>query len=672
MTTAATNLEVNVTSGPTDAKCVDCGTRKANRTCGRRGGKRVCSRCCGEHRGWQACPVDCRYFPAEPGPNLALHRIEAATSTGDRLLAVEHLYIPNLYAYVFCNVTDVRVEFLDLQTARIVCGFLLRRTFATNPNQLLSKEEWKTHYFPDGCVDLGLMPLVGIAMRGQGLPDVETMRLTPDGESRVAGNLWMLVPPHQRPLFGPANAGSSFATDAVQLLGVRNTMVFAPLLFDQPYTLDMTITDITSLSPSGHLGSRVGLVLPFGRVQMSPPVVSPPPKNRFVGAALESLVPVAAQTYPGESFHDDGRAVSAMPVFCRQVRDQIQGELIPRGDISRDPNLVAVLSDGPCASLLTLALEPAEGVQASVLQHSHVVNATLLPTLRHWLGPMGCPLQLVLVNSTDASADVVVKETNQTSGMSRIETMTLGPRELRHEPLELPGLSADVSGAVSLAIEVESAGSLVMQKAVSLRLLKADHLVLRIEDEIRDWYRDTIDAIACWVTPDAASIDAWVSEARVFCSDGMGDGAGVPIDRQLSALWSALQQRGVTYVDRSYSIDTGGATSYQRVCTPSETLSLKSGNCIDLAVLFASALEQLGFRPAILTTVGHAFLGWLDDSGAVQGCLETTLIAAADCPSAIAVGSQEFGSLEDFTRDGNGRVIDVLLARTEGLLPLFD
>ena len=343
-----------------------------------------------------------------------------------------------------------------------------------------------------------------------------------------------------------------------------------------------------------------------------------------------------------------------------------------RGDICEDPNLVAVLSDGPCAGLLTLALEPAEGVQASVLQHSHAVNATLLPTLRRWLGPMGCPLQLALVNSTNASADVVVKETNQTSGLSRIETITLGPRELRHEPLELPGLSADASGAVSLAIEVESAGCLLMRKTVSLRLLKPDHLVLRIEDEIRDWYRDTVDAVACWVTPDAESIDAWISEARVFCPEGMGEVAGVPIERQLSALWSALQQRGVTYVDRSYSIDTGSATSYQRVCTPSATLGLKSGNCIDLSVLFASALEQLGFRPAILTTTGHAFLGWLDDAGAVQGCLETTLIADQDCPSAIGVGWHEFGSPEEFAKDRNGRVIDVLMARTEGLLPLFD
>ena len=161
MAASAENLEASVTNGPTHARCVDCGTRKANRICGRHGGQRICSRCCGEHRGWQACPVNCRYFPEEPGPNLALHNVEASTSTGDRLLAVEHLYIPNLYAHVFCNVSDVKIEYMDLQTARIVCRFSLRRTFATNPEQLLCKEEWKKHYFPDGSADRGLMPLRG-------------------------------------------------------------------------------------------------------------------------------------------------------------------------------------------------------------------------------------------------------------------------------------------------------------------------------------------------------------------------------------------------------------------------------------------------------------------------------------------------------------------------------
>lgn len=616
------------------------------------------------------CPIACRHFPDERGPGLSVRGMVAYTGSGDRLLTVQNLYVPNLYAHVFCNLTETTLEFLDLERVKISCRFALNRLFATDPDALLCKESWKSDFFPEGCAELDLMPLVGVALRGQGLPDIETLHLSPGTDYRVAGDRWIIAPPHQRPMFRFSADGKSVDTDPIRAMGIRNAMVFAPLAFGQEYALEMTVMDVTSLSSSGHLESRLGLVFPFGRVQMCPPKIVPPPGNDFAGMQLEVLTPAPSPTYPGEVFENSGPAAAA--VFCRTVRDQMQGELTSRGDISKDPSLYAVLADGPCGHLLTLGLDPAEDVQACVLQHSHVVNATLLPTLRRWLGAMGCPLHIVLVNSGETAIDLVVKETNQTSSKSRIETYRLGPHELRHEPLELPGLGSDACGDLSLAIEVESAGVTVMRVVASLRLLKPDHLVLRIEDEIRDWYRDTVEAVACWVTPEAAAVDTWVSEARLFCTEGMGSGAGVPVEQQLSALWGALQQRSLTYVDRSYSIDTGSATSYQRVCTPSETLALGSGNCIDLTVLFASALEQLGFRPAILTTTGHAFLGWLDDEGAVRGCLETTMISQADCAAAMAVGHSGFGSPEEFTNHRNGRVIDVLGARQMGLLPLFD
>jgi hypothetical protein len=656
--------------GAEELKCADCSSQKGKRVCGRHGGRRVCSSCCGSLRSWQGCPVDCRHFPPERGPKMALRDVHAFTNKGDRLAGVQFLYLPNLYEFIFCNLKATKIEFLDTQRARVSCRFALNHTFSTSPDNLLAKDAWKRKFFPDGCSEHKLLPLLGIALRGQGLPDIETIALTPEGEVRVGGNLWLVVPPHQRPMFGPSADGKSLDTNPIWSMGIRNAMIFAPIDFGRDYELELTVMDVTSLGSDSSLCSRIGLIFPFGRLQMSPPKVVAPPGNSFRSMNLETLLPAPSPTYPGEQFTTNG--VDANLIFCRGIRDQIQGEMSPRRDIAADPRLFAVLSKGPSSQLLTLVIQPSTPVQASLLQHSRMVNARLLPTLRKWLGAMGCPLQLALINLGDTPQSVSIEETNQSAGARRLETYTISPKTLEHIPLELPGLDADSHGDVSLAIEVRTSVSTILKTTASLRLLPIDHLTLRIEDEIRDWYRETVEAVTCWVTPYSKAVDEWVSEAKAYCPNGMGKASGVPVEIQLEALWQALRNRGFTYVDSSYSIDTGSPISYQRVLTPTDSLRLGYGNCIDLTVLFASALERLGFRPAILTTTDHAFLGWLADDGRVEGCLETTLVAQSDCAAAISRGQQEFGSEDQFNKPWHNRILDVVGSRSHGLLPLFD
>lgn len=649
--------------------CLVCQARKGKRHCPRSGGL-VCSACCGRTRSWQACPVDCQHFPADRGPTLAVRGVRAYTDSGDRLAAIEFLYLPNLYHYIFCNLKSARIEFLDAERAIVRCRFALDHTFATAPDKMLAKDSWKLDSYPEGCAEHGLMPLIGIALRGQGLPDIETIRLRPDGDVRVGGNLWVVVPPFQRPMFRMASDGRRPETDAVQSMGIRNATVFAPIVFGRDYELELTVMDLTALGSNGSLESRIGLVFPFGRLQMSPPEVVPPPGNSFRAMNLETLTPAPSLTYPGERFVDNG--TEAVVVFCRNMRDQIQGLMSPRGDIANDPKLFAVLSEGPSSQLLTLKIEPSHGIQAALLQHSRMVNARLVPTLRRWLGTMGCPLQVAILNTGSTSELVRIDETNQSSGERRIETCTVAPGTLVHVPLELPGLGADSVGDVSLAIEARASDATILTATASLQLLPPDHLILRVEDDIRDWYRDTIEAVVCWVSPHSKAIDEWVSEARTQCPEGMGECTDAPVEPQLEALWNVLKNRNITYVDSSYSIDTGSLVSYQRVLVPTDTLRLGYGNCIDLSVLFASALESLGFRPAILTTIDHAFLGWLDDDGHVQSCLETTRIADATCAAAITSGLSTFGSEDHFVEPFHNRIIDVVKLREQGLLPLFD
>jgi hypothetical protein len=107
---------------------------------------------------------------------------------------------------------------------------------------------------------------------------------------------------------------------------------------------------------------------------------------------------------------------------------------------------------------------------------------------------------------------------------------------------------------------------------------------------------------------------------------------------QLSAIFLALQQRRIAYVNVPKDFFAGA----QNVKYPAESLATGSANCIDGALVFASALESMGMRPGIVMVPGHATIAVLVDPAA-DPCdlenwlpMETTLIASGTPEEAAA------------------------------------
>lgn len=75
-----------------------------------------------------------------------------------------------------------------------------------------------------------------------------------------------------------------------------------------------------------------------------------------------------------------------------------------------------------------------------------------------------------------------------------------------------------------------------------------------------------------------------------------------------AALWSAVAGLRFSYALPPASFERQG----QKVRTPSAILDGRVATCLDTALLFASALEQMGMYPLIVLCKGHAFTGlWL-------------------------------------------------------------
>ena len=93
------------------------------------------------------------------------------------------------------------------------------------------------------------------------------------------------------------------------------------------------------------------------------------------------------------------------------------------------------------------------------------------------------------------------------------------------------------------------------------------------------------------------------------------------VEPQVRAVYEALRELGVGYVHSTLVFNRHQGWASQRLRLPSETLEKKVANCLDGAVLFASVLEAVSIRTALVFTGtgddAHAFVAWeaLPNSG---------------------------------------------------------
>ncbi|MCL2895039.1 DUF3320 domain-containing protein [Brenneria tiliae] len=75
-----------------------------------------------------------------------------------------------------------------------------------------------------------------------------------------------------------------------------------------------------------------------------------------------------------------------------------------------------------------------------------------------------------------------------------------------------------------------------------------------------------------------------------------------------SGLWSAIASLRLSYALPPASFETRG----QKIRPPASIMDGQVATCLDSALLFAAALEQMGLNPLVIITEGHAFAGlWL-------------------------------------------------------------
>lgn len=190
---------------------------------------------------------------------------------------------------------------------------------------------------------------------------------------------------------------------------------------------------------------------------------------------------------------------------------------------------------------------------------------------------------------------------------------------------------------------------------------------------------EVFELLAAMVTPSDPSVEKLIRQAANYTSSGIiwsGYGGHVNDDNggvreRLAAIWEAeSRDYNLTYVSTWVSFAPGGV---QRIRLPAETLEQNGGNCIELALLYASAAEAMDLEAAIIGIPGHAYVAVrMDQENANYYFIETTMIGDSTFDQALARAAQEFEETLphlDAKEVGYGWVT-IWDARKNGIMPL--
>ncbi len=137
------------------------------------------------------------------------------------------------------------------------------------------------------------------------------------------------------------------------------------------------------------------------------------------------------------------------------------------------------------------------------------------------------------------------------------------------------------------------------------------------------------------------------------------------IKRQMEAIFMAMaEDYKIRYVMAPFSYDSNSA---QKIKSPEEVIQTKSGLCIELSLLMAAALENIGLNPVLVLTNDHAWAGV--ELGAKTDkyiFIETTALEESP-QDAASVAQKNWAKIKN---SGSARLVKINEMRASGINPI--
>ncbi|RPJ61652.1 MAG: transglutaminase domain-containing protein [Dehalococcoidia bacterium] len=291
-----------------------------------------------------------------------------------------------------------------------------------------------------------------------------------------------------------------------------------------------------------------------------------------------------------------------------------------------------------------------------------------------------------ITNNGSSNVKVLVESEIQGYSEKAVNTVEIGANKTvtvgQTPALKLSAIPAEITNTMIHYKVTTGSGTLIDEQTLPVKIYAKDTMIWAAK-EGDDW-TDTSAFIAAFVTPHAAEINDLVRKAAEYeegrsmtgyqCGECTPEGWEEYTQEQVKAIYEALQKDyQITYINSSIAY-SNESDSPQRVRLPAESLRSGSANCIDGAVLYASALENLGMHPYILITPDHAFVGYEtkpDDPSSIR-FLETTMTGSASFEDATDKGNDEFRAetSNGNIKSGDSQLHSIKSLRDSGIRPM--
>jgi hypothetical protein len=348
------------------------------------------------------------------------------------------------------------------------------------------------------------------------------------------------------------------------------------------------------------------------------------------------------------------------------------------------PPTPGVQPPAPAPAEKPISEELAAGAFSAKVEYPYLVNGTFLPALAHLcgqqIGNVSVPLvKLTLENKSDqdmkrlkirVSLQQFSEETNDTVDLPAKSVKVIAVTPVFKERLST--LSEGRPGAIQWFVE-DDKGQALVNKTQTIKIASRNDMILS----------QSFSTLAgVFVTPNDPIIDELISCCGV---EGVGYQAGEEgVKMQARAIYDTLERLGVHYRSTCNSFLSQGELAAQRIYYPRECVQQTGANCIDGAILFASAFEKLGLRPYLVLVPGHCFVAVaMDPEGKVVMPLETTCLGVKEIvqqgqfgPEKVLVtisfdGAMNAGISEylEHTQKKNALLVDISALRQAGVTP---
>jgi hypothetical protein len=279
----------------------------------------------------------------------------------------------------------------------------------------------------------------------------------------------------------------------------------------------------------------------------------------------------------------------------------------------------------------------------------HPVPTSIYNLLNPDVDPL---LTVVVTNESREPRRVCVKAFIEGLSAQSVRTVEIEPRKNVTLPM-LPTLLPDRAKAISeiqratLHVIVEDLdGRPESYDTYSVVCLSRNSSFNAIRHPDTGAYVDLSKYYGAWVTPYDERVQQVIRNAadRLPTRQFWGyQGDQDSVNAQVRALFETLAAMGVAYINSVIDYGALPGQSTQRTRLPRESLELRSANCIDGTVLFASLLEGASLNAAIVIVPGHAFVGWETWNNSNEWhYLETTMIGTSHFVDACRSGERQF------------------------------